>query len=58
MERMAAVVDQQNAGDPLYEKIGGQFQNLQGFTKLLATWCSKAKSNPAVTPSLCCVRGV
>ena len=56
-QRMAAVVDGQNAGDPLVQADGGQLRNLRRVQGRAATWCSRAGSSPAATPSRCCMPG-
>jgi malate synthase len=54
-ERMAAVVDQQNAGDPLYQPMmaASRDHGLPGGVDLVF----KVWSNPAATPNRCCTPG-
>ena len=56
-ERMAAKVDQQNGGDPLYQRMHGRFGESMAYQAACDLVRSRASSVPAATPSRCCMPG-
>ena len=52
-ERMAKVVDQQNAGDPFYRPMAPNFERSLAFQAACA-WSSRDAKQPSGTPNRCC----
>ena len=53
LQRMARIVDQQNAGDPAYLPMSGHFKDSIAFAAACA-WCSRGGNNPTGIRKGCC----